>query len=158
MSDPSILDLTASQIIAEIQAYALQLGIFDDVNAHGPLNPPGPGTTGALWVGRIRPVRKASGLNGVAVLFVMVMRIYVTASAEPLDSLDVVLANATNSTMKALAGGFTLQGLVRNIDLFGDNGVPFDAPFGYADLQGQNYRCSTITIPCVVNDVWEEDE
>lgn len=158
MSDSAIVDLPSDQIIAEAQAYAQQLGIFDAVGVHGPLNAPTAGTSAALWVARIRPVPKASGLDGVAVMFTLNLRIYVLSGSEPLDDVDVLLVRAMDQTMKAFANGFTLQGLVRNIDLLGGYGTPFDGVLGYAEIQNTVYRVATITIPCVVNDVWEEEE
>jgi hypothetical protein len=45
---------------------------------------------------------------------------------------------------------------VRNIDLLGEYGQRLTAQAGYLQLSDGMYRIFTITIPCIVNDMWTQ--
>ena len=149
MPSEGIIDAIVSQILAT--------GLFDSVNAHQGVSSPGTGMTGAVWVQDIEPSPRDSGLASVAVVFTVMARLYMPASSEPLDMVDPLLTQATDTLMGAYVGGFTLGGLVRNIDVLGENGRKLGAQYGYVTIEGAPYRCATITVPCVVNDPWNEE-
>jgi hypothetical protein len=148
--------LGGQAIIDAIESQMMELGLFDSINAHDPINPPGEGLTAAIWVQDITPLDSESGLDSVTLLFVINMRVYMLARAEPIDYVDPAMTSAVDQSMSSLAAGFTLGGLVRNIDLFGKHGAPFAAKYGYVSMSGTVYRAATITIPSVINDVWTE--
>lgn len=149
--------LPGQEVIDAIQSKVMALGVFDKINAHDPVSPPGDGITAAIWVQKIRPVGAASGLDAVSLLFVVNVRVYMLAQAEPIDMVDPLMTSAVDQAMATLADGFTLGGIVRNIDLFGQYGADFDAQYGYVSMSGAVYRAATITIPTVINDVWTEE-
>jgi hypothetical protein len=150
-------NLPGQQIIDAIASQIMTLGVFDQVNAHDPVSPPGDGITAAVWVQKIKPVGAASGLDAASLLFVVNVRVYMLARTEPIDLVDPLMTGAVDQAMSTIADGFTLGALVRNVDLLGQYGVDFDAQYGYVTMSGSVYRAATITIPTVINDVWTEE-
>lgn len=70
---------------------------------------------------------------------------------QPYDQIDPAVMNATSAVFAAFSGDFTLGGTVRNVDLMG-----MKAQAGYVQQDGQTLRVMTITVPIVVNDLWEQ--
>jgi regulator of RNase E activity RraA len=75
---------------------------------------------------------------------------------EPQDAIDPQVCDAADDFMGRVSGGFTLNGLVRDVDLLGEYGTGLSAQAGYIRVQQSEYRCMTITIPLLVNDVWTQ--
>jgi hypothetical protein len=63
---------------------------------------------------------------------------------------------AMTGLIGAYSADFTLGGSVRNIDLLGEYGEKLGAQAGYITIGGVMYRIMTLTIPCIVNDMWEQ--
>jgi hypothetical protein len=147
------LDIQA--IIDAIVTDLLASGYFERVNAHEPKSSPGSGLTAAVWVQDIRAVQ-SSGLDSSSALLVFSVRLYTSMAQEPLDAIDPQLVNAVSTLFSAFAGGYTLGGLVREVDVRGSEGVMLEAKAGYLKQADFSHRVITITLPVVVNDVWEE--
>lgn len=149
--------LPTAAIIAAVESALLQMGLFDQVNAHGPQSPVGSELTAAVWPQTIDPAAGESGLDGVAAVFLLSLRLYYPARSEPLDMVETTLSDGVDKVIDTLIGGFTLGGLIRNIDVFGvTGGQKLGAQYGFVSMEGNWYRCATITVPCVVNDPWDE--
>jgi hypothetical protein len=142
-------------LLSAVVSHAMASGQFDRVNGYEPKSPPGNGLTAAVWVQRIVPV-PSSGLDDTSVLFVAQLRIYTNMLSEPQDAVDPALCDAADDLMSRYTGGFTLGGLVRQIDLLGIHGTPLEAVAGYITVQQTLYRCMTLTIPLLVNDAWDQ--
>jgi len=149
-------NLSTAAIINAVVSSAAATGFFERVNEHEPVSSPGNGITAAVWVDRIVPAPGASGLASTAALFVLNLRIYSLAQAEPRDAIDSNLSDAVDALLTAYGAGFTLGGLVRDIDLEGEFGTPLSAQYGYVDIDTAMYRCATLTVPCVISDVWAQ--
>lgn len=152
-------NLNSTGIIDAVVSAAAGTGRFDVVNAHEPKDAPGSGLTAAVWVQRIAPAVGDSGLAATSALLTLNLRIYTSMRAvgtEAEDMIDPAVADATDAVVTLFNAGFTLGGLVRDIDLLGEFGTPLSAQAGYITIGGAMYRCMTITIPCVVNDVWSQ--
>lgn len=148
--------LAIGDILDRVQSHAAASGLFDrPVGTHEPLNPPGHGLTCAVWPGRITTVR-TSGLNSTSVLLVFSVRLYTPAIQEPLDDIDPNLVAAVDVLCTAYNGDFTLGGHVREVDVFGQHGTPLDARDGWLEQDGAVYRVYTITLPLIVNDLWDQ--
>ncbi len=140
-----------------ISSHAMVLGMFDRVNAYEPKGAPGNGLTCSIWLQDIRPLPEASGMNSTTVLVSMQARCYQSMTMEPLESIDPNMAAAASALIGRLTADYTLDGLIRNIDLqreFTQNGLCGEA--GYVDIDHKMNRVITIDIPCVVNDMWEQ--
>jgi hypothetical protein len=150
------LDLAG--IYDAVQSHLLATGEFDRVAAHEPKNAPGKGLTAAVWLAKILPDPAASGLGTSAGRIELSIRLYCPMLREPQDDIDLDLARATHAVMTALHGDFTLGGLVRTVDLLGmssADGVAGEA--GYLNQDGKLYRVMVITVPVLVNDLWDQE-
>ncbi len=145
-----------SQIIDAVVSEGLGTGLFESVNGHEAASAPTTGITADVWVGAIQALGVASGLDEVSALLLLNMRVYKAWNAADRDVIDPALLEAVGQMFGVFAGGFTLGGLVRNVDVMGANGTPLAAPFGYVTIDSVQYRCATIAVPCVVNDLWAE--
>jgi hypothetical protein len=86
----------------------------------------------------------------------MQVRLYTSMLAEPQDYIDPNLVKALDALMNAYSGDFTLDGLIRNVDLLGQTGTPLQAEAGYINIDGKMMRVVTITLPMIINDAWEQ--
>ena len=158
--DAAANDLTQEDIeaiLAAVESHALTTGHFERVNQHEPLNMPSHGLTAAAWIDRIDPLPQASGLAISTYRLMLVVRIYSNGDQEPLDAIDPAILAATNSLLKAYSGDFTLGGLVREVDLLGEYGAAMSAQAGWLPMaDNARMRVMTITVPLVVNDLWEQ--
>lgn len=137
-------------------SHASASGHFDQVNGHEPVQPPASGgLTAGVWVDRVTPVR-SSGLDSVTALVVLNVRLYTSAQQLPLDAIDPAIVAAVDALCTAYVGDFTLGGLVRQVDVFGTYGQSLDVRAGYLAQDGTVQRVMTITLPTIVNDLWEE--
>lgn len=154
--------LDTHSILDPIRAHAAALGVFDTVGGHEPKRAPGTGLTFALWVDRINPV-PSSGLTSTSIRFTVLGRIYGPMLAEPQDEIDPVMSDAAARFISALAGDLELNGpdgsgasVARSVDVRGIHGVDLSAQAGYIEQDRALYRVYTITVPVLVNDVYDE--
>lgn len=148
--------LDISGILDAAISHASASGYFDLVNGHEPIAPSASGgLTAGVWVDRVTPVR-SSGLASVTSLVVLNVRLYTSAQQLPLDAIDPNMVAAVDALCTAYVGDFTLGGLVRQVDVFGANGQSLDVRAGYLPQDGALQRVMTISLPCIVNDLWEE--
>ena len=147
------LDLNA--LTDPIVSYALASGYFDRVNAHEPKAAPGNGLTVGVWVQSIGPAA-GSGLASTSALVVFTVRLYSFMLVEPQDAIDPNLTDAMNALFVAYSSDVDFGGAVRAVDLLGMSGVPMRAVAGYLNVSGKMYRVYDITLPLIVNDVWDQ--
>jgi hypothetical protein len=141
-----------------IQSHALATGLFERVNAHEPKSSPGNGLTAAVWAQSVFPVPAASGLTSTTGRIEFNVRIYQNMIAEPQDAIDPAMLAAVDELFALYSGDFTLGGSIRNVDLLGAHGAPMSAQAGYLEVGNGNYRIMTITLPLIVNDLWNQAE
>jgi hypothetical protein len=143
-------------ILAALESHALASGRFEKVNTHEPKSSPGNGLTSAIWVQQIRPVPASSGLAATTGAVTFTQRLYTNMLAEPQDAIDPEMVAAVDVMLRAYSGDFTLGALIRNVDLLGAAGTPLGAIAGYVTIDRTLHRVMDITIPCIVNDLWEQ--
>jgi hypothetical protein len=143
-------------VLNALVSHALATGYLDQVNQHEPKNRPGHGLTGAVWIDHIRPVQ-SSGLDSTSAVMVFNLRLYTSTLQEPQDAIDPEMVRVIDALFTAYVGDFTLDGLVRNVDVRGIEGAPLDGQAGYLKQDEVLYRVFTITLPVVVNDAWDEE-
>lgn len=147
--------LDVDGIVDAAMSHAMASGWFDRVNGHEPKNPPGNGLTAAVWMERVKPVL-SSGLASTSAQVVLNVRLYTSMLQEPQDAIDPTMMKALSALFEAYSGDFTLGGLVREVDLIGAEGTSLQAEAGYLNQNGLLYRVFTITLPVIVNDVWDQ--
>jgi hypothetical protein len=150
--------LEIRSVFDAVSTHISRTGWFDRVCGHEPKNAPGTGMTAALWLARIAPDRERSGLAATSGRITLTVRLYSPMLAEPQDDIDLDLALATHAVMEAISGDLTLGGLVREVDLLGmaaSDQLAGEA--GYLNQDGKLYRVMVITVPCLVNDLWNQE-
>lgn len=156
------LDAAAvTAIYGALLSHAQQLRLFETVDDHEPLNPPGAGLSCAIMLGPLEPVR-ASGLAATSGRLEFQVRVYSPRLALPASGIDRKMMQAVTTLMNAYSGDFDLltgnvaAGLVRNIDLLGAYGVPLRGQPGWLVHDGAHYRVYEITLPLILNDIWSQ--
>jgi hypothetical protein len=140
----------AEALFSAIRSMAKKLAVFPAVIGHDPENAPPAGLSCSIMLGTVKPVT-SSGLASVSGEVTLMVHVWNFASKRPLDDVDPAVLAATCSLMGAFAGGFTLGGTVREVDLFG-----MDAQPGYVNFEGKEFRTMQISVPIVINDLFEE--
>lgn len=144
----AITDALVSHVIA--------LGVVDRANTYEPKSMPGSGLTASVWLNSMVPAPGASGLSTTTARLEMSIRLYSSMLMEPMGAIDPALLEAGALVMESLTSDFTLDGLIRNIDLLGQYGEAMGGQAGYVDIDRKMMRVFTITVPCIVNDVWTQ--
>lgn len=150
------MSLDVRTILDAVESHALQSGYFQAVNGHEPKVAPQNGLTCAVWVEQIGPARGTSGLSSTSTRLGLFVRLYSPMLSEPEDAIDPDMMTALDALMGAYSGDFTLGDLIRMVDLLGAYGDPLGARAGYLTTSGAEYRVMTITLPLIVNDLWEQ--
>lgn len=160
-ADPSVNTLDAKAMQQALASHAMKLAQFDSpVGLHEPRVRPASDLHAALWLNGITPIR-ASGLSTVSARVEWLFRMYTPGEQEPQDDVDAKVLTAADRFMSSLCGDFDLDdhltdGLVRMIDIFGAYGTGLNAAAGWARWSDGMTRVVTITIPVIVNNVWQE--
>lgn len=137
-------------------SHALTTGLFEKVNGHEPKSAPGSGLTAAVWAQSVSSVL-SSGLATSSGRVELNVRIYTNMLAEPQDAIDPRMIAATSTLLSAYSGDFDLGVTgVRSVDLLGSAGAPLSAQAGYLNQDGRLFRVMTLTLPIIVNDVWDQ--
>jgi hypothetical protein len=145
-----------SPVLSAVADDAMASGLFDRVNQHEAAKAPGTGLTADVWVDTVEAAPGASGLAASGAVVTFNVRIYAPLVAVSRDLTDPKLVDAVATLMGAYVAGFTLTGLIRNVDVGGEFGRGLTAPFGYITTGGIEFRVATISLPCVINDLWVE--
>jgi hypothetical protein len=150
------LDDSLDQIAGAVRDAVMATGLFETVAMHEPKSSPLDGMSAAVWFDRMIPIGSNSGLNVASALCLWTGRIYQSFMAEPYDDIDKQVSRAGAAVMGAFIGGFTLTGLIKNVDIFGANGFSLTQIMGYINQDSKIFRVATIQIPLIVNDLWTE--
>lgn len=152
------MSVNTAGLLSGLQTMGQSSGKFEQVMLHEPKSAPSAGgLTLCFWLDKVVPFAEGSGLASVSMAAVVNGRIYVKFLAEPEDAIDSILAGAADDLMSQLCSGFTLGGLVRNVDIFGesfDRGLELD--YGYITQDGTVFRVADLVIPLILNDVYVE--
>lgn len=97
-----------------------------------------------------------SGLASTTFRIELACRIYVSMLREPQDSIDPEITAAAWDLIQSYSSGFTLGGLVSQVDLLGASGEALDLKFGYINIDKHLYRVAEITLPVICNDVFTQ--
>lgn len=148
--------LDAVGIVAAVESHAESLGVFERVVTSEPKNAPGNGVSCAIWLDQIGPVSGASGLASMSSRLVLMVRVMKPFLSQPYGQIDTDMLTAVDALMRSYSTGFTLGGLVRNVDLFGQFGIALAGRAGYVGIDKSMFRIVDVTLPLVINDLWDE--
>lgn len=152
--------MEADALTDAVVSHAMATGWFERVNAHEPKNTPGYGLTAACWVQSVVPLPQASGLAVTSGRVLFNVRLYSSMVQEPQDFIDPNLLKAADALIGAYSSDFQLDGLVRNVDLLGEFGIPLTAQAGYVQIgqgNGSMFRVMTLEVPLVISDLWSQN-
>lgn len=152
---PAEIRTLVGNIFVKLRDHASALGVFEHVEGHALINPPPSGIGIGFEAGQIKP-GGGSGLSVTSIIFTCTGSIYRTMQTQPADDLEVDISAAATALIVALSADLNLGGLVRNIDLLGSTGAGLSADPGYVKIGEQQFRASVVTIPMIVNDVFEQ--
>ena len=150
------MSLQSAAIFSAVISHAQQLGVLESVADHEPKTPPISGITGAVSVQDLGPVPAGSGLAATTGLLVLSLRLFSNLNQEPQGDIDLGLLGAVDALFTAYSGDFDLGGLIRNVDLLGQTGERLRAVAGYVQFPDVVCRVMTITLPLIINDLWEQ--
>lgn len=133
------------------------VGSIGDVLTSQGVAPPSNGVSAQIWaVPPFKLVPTRSGLADVSLLVTFNARLLIPLGTPPADDLDLSLLAAYSDVMNALVGGFTLNGEVEQLDLLGAYSGGLTTDPAYIEIGGAMFRCMTMTLPLVLDDVWDE--
>ncbi|MGW5467685.1 hypothetical protein [Streptomyces chartreusis] len=147
--------LGIADLLSRVASHAQATGLFDTVTTHEPKSAPS-GPAAVVWVRSIEPYRGRSGLSKVSVLLTLNVRLYANMLQEPQDDIDRDLVMALDALLAAYSGEFELGDPNRTIDLLGAAGRPLAAEAGYLQHDNIQFRTFVVTLPILINDVWDE--
>ncbi len=143
-----------------IASHAAASGHFESVNSVDiGSTPSNQGIVAVLWPRRIRALPGASGLNSTSVAIEFNMRLMCSMNTDPFGQIDPRMIAAADALMNAYSGDFTLGGTIAYVDLLGQHGAPMESQSGFLTIgEDERFRIVDITIPCIINDVWNQAE
>lgn len=143
------------QIIMAAASDAQQTGWFESVETNEPKSAPHTDKHYALWVMSANPVTSSSIIS-TSMRIELAGRFYSDMLQEPQGEIDANLMAIGWDLMERYSSGFTLGGLIRDVDLLGSEGAPLSIRFGYVTIDKRLYRIADLTIPLIVNDVFDQ--
>jgi hypothetical protein len=150
------LDVAAitDAIVSPVAASGLVVRVFE----HEPKSAPAQdGISAAVWFTGIWPFSGGSGLDQTSACVTFMIRIYTGMLAEPQDSIDPDMLDATSRLINLFGGDFELGGNVRNVDIFGEaRHGELSAVSGYINQDHRLMRVVDLTLPIIVSDVWPQ--
>jgi hypothetical protein len=141
----------AEALYKAVQSAAAGLGLFQKVDTHEPENAPGTRLYCSITQGPFGAEPAASGLAAVSGKVTLIIRVWSHAMQRPLNDIDPEVLAAVAALMNALAGGFSLGGTVRDVDLLALTATP-----AWADFQGAQFRVMELPVPIIINDLFTE--
>lgn len=153
------MSIQAGAIMNAVVSIAQSLGKFDTVSAHEPKSAPAKtGVSVAWWISDFRPALTASGLASTTMRLEVMGRIYQSMLMEPADTVDLIMIDAADALLTSFIGGVQLGGLIRNVDIRGEQGEPLRCLPGYLSQDSIVFRTIDIYVPMLVNDVYAEGQ
>lgn len=151
------LDLLIDNIVSDVQ----RTGWCDRVNESEPFKKPGHGITAAVFPDYMGPT-KLSGLAATSARVNVFVRLFMPVPLPnrgfpgAADVIDRKLLKAASNIMRKYHDDFDFEGTIRNVDLLGSQGQALEGRTGYIEIDKVLHRVITITVPCIVNDVWPQ--
>lgn len=150
--------LNSPVVITAAIDHLQQTGLFESVQDHESTSASTGGLTADVWVSKIAPLPAQSGLNVTSAILTLTVRIYLNAMAPAAGSLEQTITGAADTLLIAYSAAFTFDDTVSWVDLLGQYGTPLSSIGGYVSVGDVFFRCMTITVPCVIDDVWPQSQ
>lgn len=147
-------------IIDTVTTFATDSGLFaGGVVDYEARTTPTEGIMCAVWFQTLAPIPERSGLASTTALLTLNVRLYLSTLHQPYGDMETLMVQAADTLMGDFSGDFDFGGKVSNVDLLGAHGPGLSGQAGYVpNMDGKLMRVVTITLPLVINDVWEQAE
>jgi hypothetical protein len=143
---------------AAVVSHASVSGYFERVCGYEPTSKGPPGLQCAIWADALGPAT-GSGLSSTSALLVLFARIEAAAFVADrvvAEQLDPKILAATSHLIAKLMADLTLGGVARTVDVRGMSGRRLEARAGYIEVDRSFRRIMTLTVPIIINDLWNE--
>lgn len=142
-----------SSIVSPLAA----LGIFQNVTGHEPKSAPSNALNAAVFLTGIAPIR-AGGLASTSARIEFTIRIYNPMIQEPQDDIDPAILDAAADVIAVYSANLELDvPNLRCIDVLGMYGTGLQAVAGYFNQDSRIYRAMAVTLPLILNDVFDQE-
>ncbi len=148
--------LDAAGVLDAVLSVCKGLGSIEQTIPGQGQSPPTTGVGATVWAMPGKPLPRRSGLNTVSVSLVFNIRLTLSMQTQPPETIETTLMGAFSDLCNAFAGGFTLGGKTTSVDLLAAYGDGLHWEFGYVPYDGVSYRCVTVPVPIVLDDVWRQ--
>jgi hypothetical protein len=148
--------INVTTLTAKVVAHAMSTKRFSRVNTSENRSV-SKGLSAELWFQRLTPIGAQSGLASVTVRVEFTLRIRSELPRGNSDQIDPEILKAVDDLLNRYCTNFTLGGAVKEVDIFGANGAGLESNAGYIKIDDVDYRVVDITLPLIINDVWEEE-
>lgn len=148
------LDFTPA--LKRIESMIAATGLFSSVNLHEPKNAPGKDLVCAVFLDEIRPVPQESGQNVTTGCVVFKARVFKPMLSKPEGMIDQVVGHAAGKIIEVLSGDIDLQDNIKYVDLLGATGTALSCKGGYLTIDTTMFRIMDVTIPLIINDIWNQ--
>lgn len=138
------------QLMDALASYLGQIGAFERVLLHEPKTDISSGLGAAIWHQSIVPIQELSTLDGTSIRIEFVIRLYDNMLREPADLIDPEMTRVVNLIFNAFNGGFTLGGLITQVDVIGTYGPPLRSEAGYIQHSNHLLRGISIYVPVII--------
>jgi hypothetical protein len=149
--------IDVSAIMDAIASMAKRIGAFERVQLHEPKTSVPSGLSAALWFQSATTIQELSSLAKTSIRIEIVFRLFQNMLMEPADLIDPEMTRVVNLMFNALHGGFTLGGLITQVDVLGTYGPPLRSEAGYINQSGHLMRSISIYIPCVIANAFNQE-
>lgn len=150
--------LNTPAVITAAIDHLVSTGLFESVQDHESTSASTGGLFADVWLGPIKPLPPQSGLDVTSAHLTLTVRIYLNAMPPAAGNLEQTIGGAVDVLMTAYNAAFTFDDTVSWIDLLGQYGDGLSGIPGYVTVGGVFYRCITINVPCVIDDVWPQSQ
>lgn len=151
MSTPTSFVTT---LISAVASDAQQTGWFESVGTEEPKSAPTSNIHFATWLMNAKPVK--GDLVSTSFRIELAGRIYMNMLREPTGNIDGELSSTGWDLLGRYSSGFTLGGLIREVDLLGEHGEPLSIQFGYVNIDHRLFRIADVTIPLIADDCFDQ--
>lgn len=148
--------LNFATILDKVVSHAASLGVFDSVQAYESVSSPDNTVDCNIWLDTIFPI--PGGLDQTSVCMVFNVSILASLLSEPYEETDKKMIVALDALMAAYNGDFTLGDTIRNVDILGQFTEGLRVTAEYARIDGTVYRAMSVSLPLLVDAVWEQNE
>ncbi len=137
--------------LRELETHMNKTGLFTVIQVGEPTKPfIGDGFFGAVWMQSQAVVGVYLG-GDTKELHVATLRIFRDAFREEAEVMELEMTRAVGQTMERIVEDFTQRAEMRNVDIGAEEGVKYEATYGYITLADITYRIADITIPMIVD-------